>query len=77
MPQSTPSPRRVVFQFLVPAHVEVEDGIVGRVTSGCLTPKVRAQIGVRSSQCCSTLMQAPIRSAPYTSTPAISTARNG
>ena len=32
MPRSSPSPRRVVFQFLVPVHVEVEDGIVGRVT---------------------------------------------
>ncbi|MGK6313660.1 hypothetical protein [Neorhizobium sp. DT-125] len=32
MPRSTPSPRRVVFQYLVPVHVAVEDGIVGRVT---------------------------------------------
>lgn len=32
MSRSTPLPRRVVFQFLVPVHVEVEDGIVGRVT---------------------------------------------
>ena len=32
MARSTPSPRRVVFQFLVPVHVEVEGGIVGRVT---------------------------------------------
>lgn len=32
MSRSTPSPRRVVFQFLVPVHVEVEDGLVGRVT---------------------------------------------
>jgi hypothetical protein len=32
MSRSTPSPRRVVFQYLVPVHVEVEDGIVGRVT---------------------------------------------
>lgn len=27
-----PSPRRVVFQYLVPVHVEVEDGLVSRVT---------------------------------------------
>jgi hypothetical protein len=26
MPRSTPSPRRV-FQYLVPLHVEVEDGL--------------------------------------------------
>ena len=32
MPRSNPSPRRVVFQYLVPVHVEVEDGLVGRVT---------------------------------------------
>ena len=32
MPQSRPAPRRVVFQFLVPVHVEVEDGLVCRVT---------------------------------------------
>ena len=32
MSRSNPSPRRVVFQYLVPVHVEVEDGIVGRVT---------------------------------------------
>ncbi|MBN9532199.1 MAG: hypothetical protein J0H10_02440 [Alphaproteobacteria bacterium] len=32
MSRPTPSPRRIVFQFLVPVHVEVEDGIVGRVT---------------------------------------------
>lgn len=28
----TPAPRRVVFQYLVPVHVEVEDGEVCRVT---------------------------------------------
>ncbi|KQT27586.1 MULTISPECIES: hypothetical protein [unclassified Bradyrhizobium] len=32
MLRSTASPRRVVFQFLAPVHVEVEDGIVSRVT---------------------------------------------
>lgn len=32
MSQSSPAPRRVVFQFEVPVHVEVEDGLVGRVT---------------------------------------------
>ncbi|RCI80647.1 hypothetical protein DNK03_03610 [Brucella anthropi] len=32
MSRSDPSPRRVVFQYLVPVLVEVEDGIVGRVT---------------------------------------------
>ena len=32
MPRTTPSPRRVVFQFLVPVDVEAEDGIVGCVT---------------------------------------------
>ena len=32
MPRYTPSSRRVLFQFLVPVHVEVEDGLVGRVT---------------------------------------------
>ncbi|MER2535201.1 MAG: hypothetical protein ABTQ31_08545 [Rhizobiaceae bacterium] len=32
MPRTTPSPRRVVFQFVVPVHVEVEDGIVVCVT---------------------------------------------
>jgi len=32
MPQSSPTSRRVVFQYLVPVHVEVEDGHVGRVT---------------------------------------------
>ncbi|WP_068074328.1 hypothetical protein [Novosphingobium lentum] len=26
------APRRVVFQYLVPVHVEVEDGLVCRVT---------------------------------------------
>ncbi len=29
---SSPSPRRVVFQYLVPVHVEVEDGLVCAVT---------------------------------------------
>ena len=28
----TDAPRRVVFQYLVPVHVEVEDGLVCRVT---------------------------------------------
>ena len=32
MTQSVPAPRRVVFQYLVPVHVEVEDGLVCRVT---------------------------------------------
>ena len=32
MSRSDPSPRRVVFQYLVPVLVEIEDGIVGRVT---------------------------------------------
>ncbi|MEO9337083.1 hypothetical protein ABFT80_06565 [Mesorhizobium sp. SB112] len=33
MVQSTPpAVRRVVFQYLVPVHVEVEDGLVARVT---------------------------------------------
>lgn len=32
MSQSSPGPRRVVFQYLVPVHVEVEDGLVARVT---------------------------------------------
>lgn len=32
MSRSSSAPRRVVFQFLVPVHVEVEDGLVGRVT---------------------------------------------
>lgn len=32
MPQPSPTPRRVVFQYLVPVHVEVEDGLVCRVT---------------------------------------------
>ncbi len=32
MPQSSPAPRRVVFQYFVPVHVEVEDGLVCRVT---------------------------------------------
>ena len=31
MSQSSPAPRRVVFQYLVPVHVEVEDGLVARV----------------------------------------------
>ena len=30
--QAKAEPRRVVFQFLVPVHVEVEDGLVSRVT---------------------------------------------
>ena len=32
MSQSKPPPHRVVFQYLVPVLVEIEDGIVGRVT---------------------------------------------
>lgn len=32
MPQSTPAPRRIVFQYLVPVHVEVENGLVTHVT---------------------------------------------
>ena len=32
MSQSSPPPRRVVFQYLVPVHVEVEDGLVACVT---------------------------------------------
>ncbi|MHC1547941.1 hypothetical protein [Phyllobacterium sp. K27] len=32
MSQSNLKPRRVVFQFLVPVHVGVEDDLVGRVT---------------------------------------------
>ena len=33
MVQSSPTPiRRVVFQYFVPVHVEVEDGLVSRVT---------------------------------------------
>ena len=32
MSQSSPAPRRVVFQYLVPVHVEVEDGLVACVT---------------------------------------------
>lgn len=33
MVQSNPTPtRHVVFQYLVPVHVEVEDGLVARVT---------------------------------------------
>lgn len=45
MSRSNPSPRRVVFQYLVPVHVEVEDGIVGRVTIIDETP-VRAPVVV-------------------------------
>jgi hypothetical protein len=29
---TTTTPRRVIFQYLVPVHVEVEDGLVCRVT---------------------------------------------
>ncbi len=29
---SIDAPRRVVFQYLVPVHVEVEDGLVAQVT---------------------------------------------
>ncbi|MCP3404795.1 hypothetical protein [Bradyrhizobium sp. CCGB01] len=32
MSQSSPARRRVVFQYLVPVHVEVQDGLVGRFT---------------------------------------------
>lgn len=28
----TDAPRRVIFQYLVPVHVEVEDGLVSQVT---------------------------------------------
>ena len=45
MSRSNPSPRRVVFQYLVPVHVEVEYGIVGRVTIIDETP-VRAPVVV-------------------------------
>ena len=45
MSRSNPSPRRVVFQYLVPVHVEVKDGIVGRVTIIDETP-VRAPVVV-------------------------------
>ena len=31
-PEAEPTPRRVVFSYQVPVHVEVEDGQVGRVT---------------------------------------------
>lgn len=31
MSHSRPALRRVVFQYLVPVHVEVEDGLVARV----------------------------------------------
>ena len=30
--QNSPPGRRVVFQYFVPVHVEVEDGLVARVT---------------------------------------------
>lgn len=30
--QAKAEPRRVIFQYLVPVHVEVEDGLVSRVT---------------------------------------------
>lgn len=30
--QAKTEPRRIVFQYLVPVHVEVEDGLVSRVT---------------------------------------------
>src|SRR3546814_9411708 len=43
-PDST-TPRRVVFQYLVPVHVEVEDGLVCRVTVIDETP-VRDPIAV-------------------------------
>src|SRR3546814_19628703 len=39
------TPRRVVFQYLVPVHVEVEDGLVCRVTVIDETP-VRDPIAV-------------------------------
>lgn len=32
MSQSNPAPRRVIFQYLLAVHVEVEDGLVARVT---------------------------------------------
>ena len=34
----TDAPRRVVFQYLVPVHVEVEDGLVAQVTVFDETP---------------------------------------
>lgn len=45
MPRSSPTPRCVVFQYLVPVHVEVEDGLVGRVTIIDETP-VRDPVAV-------------------------------
>ena len=38
----TDAPRRVVFQYLVPVHVEVEDGLVCRV---CPSSEVLGQWG--------------------------------
>ncbi len=35
---TTTTPRRVIFQYLVPVHVEVEDGLVCRVTVIDATP---------------------------------------
>lgn len=32
MTQFNPAPRRIVFQYLVPVHVEIEDALVTRVT---------------------------------------------
>lgn len=32
MTQSSPAPGRIVFQYLVPVHVEIKDGLVCRVT---------------------------------------------
>lgn len=32
MTRTSPTSRRIVFQYLVPVHVEVEDGVVYRVT---------------------------------------------
>ena len=37
--QAKAEPRRVVFQYLVPVHVEVEDGLVSRVTVIDETPR--------------------------------------
>jgi hypothetical protein len=44
MSQSNPAPRRVIFQYLVPVHVEVEDGLVGCVTIIDETPVRRPTV---------------------------------
>ena len=40
MSQSSTAPQRVVFEYLVPVHVEVEDGLVVRVIVIDETPAV-------------------------------------